>query len=198
MLAHKCLFFSPRDRISLCSPGCLGTHSVDQAGRELRNPLASASRVLGLKACTTTAKPYVSLCMWVHVSQWEHVWVTKQPVGLSSPRLSHGLQTQSWLSGLSAILMAQKRTLNALTERNEKCSRWLTCPLWFDDHYNTHTKQHAMSHMCGWASCINWKQNSTGGGSGSVGKNTCCANMRTGVQIPSTHAKTWAQLHTYM
>jgi hypothetical protein len=31
-----------------------GTHSVDQAGLELRNPPASASRVLGLKACTTT------------------------------------------------------------------------------------------------------------------------------------------------
>jgi hypothetical protein len=35
------LFF--RDRVSLCSPGCLGTHSVDQAGLELRNWPASAS-----------------------------------------------------------------------------------------------------------------------------------------------------------
>jgi hypothetical protein len=43
-----------RDRVSLYSPGCLGTHSVDQAGLELRNPPASASLVLGLKACTTT------------------------------------------------------------------------------------------------------------------------------------------------
>jgi hypothetical protein len=48
------LFF--RDRVSLCSPGCPGTHSVDQAGLELRNPPASASRVLGLKACATTAQ----------------------------------------------------------------------------------------------------------------------------------------------
>jgi hypothetical protein len=38
----------------LYSPGCPGTHSVDQAGLELRNPPASASRVLGLKACATT------------------------------------------------------------------------------------------------------------------------------------------------
>jgi hypothetical protein len=45
-----------RDRVSLYSPGCPGTHSVDQAGLELRNPPASASRVLGLKACTTTAR----------------------------------------------------------------------------------------------------------------------------------------------
>ena len=42
-----CLF---RDRVSLCSPGCPGTHSADQAGLKLRNPLASASQVLGLKA----------------------------------------------------------------------------------------------------------------------------------------------------
>jgi hypothetical protein len=39
------------DRVSLYSPGCPGTHSVDQAGLKLRNPSASASRVLGLKAC---------------------------------------------------------------------------------------------------------------------------------------------------
>jgi hypothetical protein len=47
-------FFFPRDRVSLCSPGCPGTHSVDQAGLELRNLPASASQVLGLKACATT------------------------------------------------------------------------------------------------------------------------------------------------
>jgi hypothetical protein len=45
-----------RDRVSLCSPGCPGTHSVDQAGLELRNSPASASQVLGLKACATTAR----------------------------------------------------------------------------------------------------------------------------------------------
>jgi hypothetical protein len=41
-----------RDRVSLCSPGCPGTHSVDQAGLELRNLPASAFQVLELKACT--------------------------------------------------------------------------------------------------------------------------------------------------
>jgi hypothetical protein len=40
----------------LCSPGCPGTHSVDQAGLELKDPPASASQVLGLKACATTAR----------------------------------------------------------------------------------------------------------------------------------------------
>ena len=42
-----------RDRLFPCSPG---THSVDQAGFELRNPPASASQVLELKACATTAR----------------------------------------------------------------------------------------------------------------------------------------------
>jgi hypothetical protein len=44
-----------RDRVSLCSPGCPGTHFVDQADLELRNLPASASRVLGLKVCATTS-----------------------------------------------------------------------------------------------------------------------------------------------
>jgi hypothetical protein len=48
-------FFFFRDRVSLYSPGCPGTHSVNQAGLELRNLPASASQVLGLKACATTA-----------------------------------------------------------------------------------------------------------------------------------------------
>jgi hypothetical protein len=36
-----CLFvcFVFQDRVSLCSPGCPGTHSVDQDGLELRNTL---------------------------------------------------------------------------------------------------------------------------------------------------------------
>jgi hypothetical protein len=49
-----CFFVFSRQGFSLYSPGCPGTHSVDQAGLELRNPPASASRVLGLKVCTTT------------------------------------------------------------------------------------------------------------------------------------------------
>jgi hypothetical protein len=57
-----CLFcfvlfcFVFRDRVSLYSLGCPGTHFVDQAGLELRNLLVSASQVLGLKACATTAQ----------------------------------------------------------------------------------------------------------------------------------------------
>jgi hypothetical protein len=38
----------------LCSSGCPGTHSVDQADLELRNSPASSFQVLGLKVCATT------------------------------------------------------------------------------------------------------------------------------------------------
>jgi hypothetical protein len=47
-----------RDRVSLYSPGCPGTHLVDQAGPELRNPPASASQVLG----GHHALPLLSFC----------------------------------------------------------------------------------------------------------------------------------------
>ena len=38
------------------SPGYPRTHSADQAGFKLRDSPASASQVLGLKACVTTAQ----------------------------------------------------------------------------------------------------------------------------------------------
>jgi hypothetical protein len=53
---HARLFLVFQDRVSLCSPGCPGTHSVNQAGLKLKNPPASASQVLGLKSCATTAQ----------------------------------------------------------------------------------------------------------------------------------------------
>jgi hypothetical protein len=46
-----------RDRVSLYSPGCPGTHVVDL---ELRNPPASASRVLGSKACATAPGCFIN------------------------------------------------------------------------------------------------------------------------------------------
>jgi hypothetical protein len=49
-----------RHRVSLCNPSCPGTHSVDQAGLELRNPPASASQVLGLKACAISTRQLIT------------------------------------------------------------------------------------------------------------------------------------------
>jgi hypothetical protein len=57
VILYNC-FLVFRDRVSLYSPGCPGTHFVDQAGLKLRNPPVSASQVLGLKACATTAPPF--------------------------------------------------------------------------------------------------------------------------------------------
>jgi hypothetical protein len=54
-----CFVFVFQDRVSLYSPGCPGTHFVDQAGLELRNLPASAFQVLGLKACTTNTQQLV-------------------------------------------------------------------------------------------------------------------------------------------
>jgi hypothetical protein len=71
-----CLFFGFRDRVSLCNPGYPGTHSVDQAGIKLRNPPASASQVLGSKACATTmlVSLFLHTCpvstFWGHHSYW--------------------------------------------------------------------------------------------------------------------------------
>ena len=43
------------DWVSLCSPGCPRTHFVGHAGYKLRDPPASASQALGLKACVNAA-----------------------------------------------------------------------------------------------------------------------------------------------
>ena len=48
-------------RVSLYILGCPGTHSVDQASLELRNPPAPTSQMLGLKVCATTLESSNSL-----------------------------------------------------------------------------------------------------------------------------------------
>jgi hypothetical protein len=84
-----------QDRVSLCSLGYPGTHSVDQAVLELRNPPASASQVLGLKACTTTP----SLCLiflikyflYLHFKCYPLSWfpLRKSPPPAPQPSHSH-------------------------------------------------------------------------------------------------------------
>jgi hypothetical protein len=62
--------------VSLYSPGCPGTHFVDQAGIKLRNQpasaSASASQVLGLKACATTVH-LNTLCLTQRASLGKHI-----------------------------------------------------------------------------------------------------------------------------
>ena len=62
-----------RDRVSFYSSGYPGAHFVDQAG--LRNLPASASRVLGLKACATTPgsfKRFLSVDLNTEVNRKMH------------------------------------------------------------------------------------------------------------------------------
>jgi hypothetical protein len=46
---------------------------VDQAGLELRNPPASASRMLGLKACAATPSMNVFIYIWLFETGPHHV-----------------------------------------------------------------------------------------------------------------------------
>ena len=55
MTKQKYLLFVSQDGVSLCSPGCPGTYSVDQAGLELRDMPASTFQVLRSQALGTTA-----------------------------------------------------------------------------------------------------------------------------------------------
>ena len=77
------------DRVSLCSFDCL-SRSVDQAGLELRDLCASASWVLGLKACATTAGQrwifvidmhgYLSVGYGASGILWTHgLWIRREP-----------------------------------------------------------------------------------------------------------------------
>jgi hypothetical protein len=90
------LFFVFRDRVSLCSPDCPGTHFVDQAGLELRNPPASASQVLGLKVCATTPGQlgflklilflyFMCVCVCVYQPMCGNSQVPKEGVGVLDP-----------------------------------------------------------------------------------------------------------------
>jgi hypothetical protein len=62
-----CSFVLFRDRISPCSPGCSGTHSVDQADFELRDLPASASQGRGQRRA-----PPPTLVTWPLVRSFCH------------------------------------------------------------------------------------------------------------------------------
>jgi hypothetical protein len=66
----------------LYSPGCPGTHFVDQAGRELRNPPASASQVLSSSAFLKIAS----------VQSWRSsgtIWFFKSKLHWNNPEMTH-------------------------------------------------------------------------------------------------------------
>jgi hypothetical protein len=93
LLFFVCLFVF-QDRVSLCSLGCPGTHSVDQAGLELRDPPASASHVLGSKACTTTAR--------------------REPCSYSAENIPFHLSVYSSTEQIQSIHARQTSSINSL------------------------------------------------------------------------------------
>jgi hypothetical protein len=114
-----------QDRVSLYSPGCPGTHFVDQAGLELRNLPASAFRVLGLKARTTTPGLLLevliatSCCVYVCVHMCEHV-------------LMHVLiEARGQLQVMREILKNEPA-------RSRTCAGYSMSPLWYRRLYFYH------------------------------------------------------------
>ncbi|GAB1295761.1 THO complex subunit 5 homolog [Apodemus speciosus] len=120
----KCLEF----KVSLCSPGCPGTHSVDQAGLKLRNPPASASQVLGLQACTTTARLFFGLLRAIPLkengSKHEEIdlvsleeFYSEAPPNISKAEITMGDPHQQTLARLDWELEQRKR----LAEKYREC-----------------------------------------------------------------------------
>jgi hypothetical protein len=67
------IFFFLWDRVSLYSHDCPGTHSVDQAGLNLRNWPASVSKVLKLKVYANPA--WSDLYLWVYSCGILHLFI---------------------------------------------------------------------------------------------------------------------------
>ena len=64
--------------VCVCVFGYPGTHSIDQAGLKVKDSPASASQVLGLKACATTA--------WLHGPLYQTAF-THNSAGSTSQRM---------------------------------------------------------------------------------------------------------------
>jgi hypothetical protein len=113
-----CLFFETG---FLRAPHCPGTHSVDQAGLELRNLSTSSSQVLGLKVCTTTPAvfcfpKFIIVCVHIcvirvgvcaHICYYSHVEIKGQlsENSFSPPTVESGDQPEVislWQVPLSA------------------------------------------------------------------------------------------------
>jgi hypothetical protein len=119
-----------RDRVSLCSPGCPGTHSVDQAGLELRNLPASVSQVLGLKACATTDQLLCDILLASGTYMCRTYMSRRHTVTLFSPvspPMTRSQPSPGWHSALS--LPAQHPAVTALPLR-VACQSFLSGPSW--------------------------------------------------------------------
>jgi hypothetical protein len=115
LLKKKCCFFETR--VSLYSPGCPGTHSEDQAGLELRDSPASASWMLGLRACATTArllkKKFLTfICLFIYHLSWAHTQDRVQRTASGSHFFPSAMCCFPWTGIRQQILAAQKSDIS--------------------------------------------------------------------------------------
>jgi hypothetical protein len=92
---------------------CPGTHFVDQAGLELRNPPASDSRVLGLKGCATTAR----LCCSFETRSLY--------IALAVPELCVYMRLALTFPSPSPSLSRAAQTWELLEFREDTCTGWV-------------------------------------------------------------------------
>jgi hypothetical protein len=131
-----------RDRVSLYSPGCPGTHFVDQAGLELRNPPASASQVLGLKACVTTAGS-----MWtINMPNIQYIspWTQRSFKGLLANGDMWGRSSYDSLEMISLWSQYKSQWLWRFSERKVQMSTWIL------EQYQCYFYNTTMMDMCHW------------------------------------------------
>ena len=85
-------FWFFKDRVSLCSYGCPGTCSVDQAGLELRDLPVSASQVLRLKVCAFISVFFLTVYFLITTIKQTHTPYIETKRNELLPELSHILQ----------------------------------------------------------------------------------------------------------
>jgi hypothetical protein len=90
---------------SLCIPGCPGSFSIDHAGLKLRDLLASAFWVLGLKVWATTACLTYLLILYIFYSQVHSLSGKEDP----------------FLTGSSYILATDKASFSAFCMFQNQC-----------------------------------------------------------------------------
>jgi hypothetical protein len=105
----------------LCSPGCPGTHFVDQADFELRNPPASASQVLGLKEYATTPGFHINSKSKVPYQQERRTPLPPVPTALEKERGSEEMPV-IFTRSHSTVAWAGPENLRAM----DQCSRCFT------------------------------------------------------------------------
>ena len=103
-LGEKILVFVFQDRVSLYSPACPRTHFVDQVVLELRGQPASASWVLGLKVCATTAWPRRFFCCCTFL-----FWFGFSCCGEAMIKQTGRKKEFIWLIGYSLLLREVKQ-----------------------------------------------------------------------------------------